>query len=130
MLRKTFYAAALLAVAACAPPPGTQTDPVTGHREYNVITAEEIEQLNVVNAYEAIRKARPQYFNSRGKTTTQSRTVERAVVFLDGVPYGQIPSLSQIGVAQITVIQYYPGSAAVTRYGSQYGAGVIEVSTR
>jgi len=129
MSRKQFYFVAFLAAVACAPPPG-QTDPVKGHREYNVLTAEEIEQLNVVNAYEAITKSRPQYLRSRGKSTTKTNSVDRALVFVDGVPYGDISSLRGIAVAQITAIQFYPGSDAVTRFGSQYGAGVIEVRTR
>jgi hypothetical protein len=127
--RKQLYAAVFFAAIACAPQPGRE-DPIKGHREYNVLPAEEMETLNVANAYEAIEKARPQYLRTRGKTTTNTTTIERAVVFLDGVPYGVISSLRGISVAQITVIQFYPGSDAVTRFGSQYGAGVIEVRTR
>jgi hypothetical protein len=129
MSRKQLYVVALFAALACAPPPGRE-DPVKGHREYNVLAAEEIEKLNVANAYEAIEKARPQYLRTRGKTTTKATTIERAIVFLDGVPYGVISSLRGINVAQITAIQFYPGGDAVTRFGSQYGAGVIEVRTR
>jgi hypothetical protein len=127
--RSSFYLLAFLATVGCAPPPG-QADPVKGHREYNVLAAEEIESLNVANAYEAITKSRPQFLRTRGKTTTKNNTVDRALVFLDGVPYGDINSLRGISVAQITSIQFYPGSDAVTRFGSQYGSGVIEVKTR
>jgi hypothetical protein len=129
MSREHLCAVALFAAIACAPPPG-QGDPVKGHREYNVLAAEEIAKLNVANAYEAIEKARPQYLRTRGKTTTKTTTIERAIVFLDGIPYGVISSLRGINVAQITAIQFYPGSDAVTRFGSEYGAGVIEVRTR
>jgi hypothetical protein len=129
MSRKHLFAVALFAAIACAPQPGRE-DPVKGHREYNVLPAEEIEKLNVGNAYDAIAKARPQYLKTRGKTTTKATTIERAIVFLDGSPYGVISSLRGINVAQITAIQFYPGNDAVTRFGSQYGAGVIEVRTR
>src|SRR3954462_1864490 len=129
MSRKQFLFVAFLAALACTPPPG-QMDPVKGHREYNVLTAEEIESLNVVNAYEAISKSRPQFLRSRGKSTTKTNSVDRALVFMDGVPYGDINSLRGVSVQQITLIQFYPGSNAVTRFGSQYGAGVIEVRTR
>ncbi|HUQ99910.1 MAG TPA: hypothetical protein VM166_10675, partial [Gemmatimonadaceae bacterium] len=84
MKRKHLYAVALFAAIACAPQPGRE-DPVKGHREYNVLTAEEIEKLNAANAYEAIEKSRPQYLRTRGKTTTKATTIERAIVFMDGV---------------------------------------------
>ena len=129
MSRKHFYAVAFLAALACAPPP-SQVDPVKGHREYNVLSAEEIEPMNVANAYEAISKSRPQFLRSRGKTTTKDNAIDRAVVFVDGVPYGDINSLRGITVGQITVIQFYPGTDAVTRFGSQFGSGVIDVRTR
>ena len=132
MTRKQLYFVAVLAALACAPPPPApgEMPPLRLHREPNLLTADEIEELNVVNAYEAISKARPQYLRSRGKTTTRTNTVDRALVFVDGVPYGDLASLRGIAVAQITAIQFYPGSDAVTRFGSQYGAGVIEVRTR
>ena len=129
MSRKQFLAVAFLAAIACAPPPG-RTDPVKGHREYNVLTAEEIGQMNVANAYEAISKSRPQYLRSRGKSTTKENAIDRAVVFMDGVPYGDINALRGIAIGQITVVQFFPGTDAVTRFGSQFGSGVIDVRTR
>ncbi|HUQ98856.1 MAG TPA: hypothetical protein VM166_05325, partial [Gemmatimonadaceae bacterium] len=74
-------------------------------------------------------KSRPQYLRTRGKTTTKATTIERAIVFMDGVPYGVISSLRGINVAQITVIQFYPGSDAVTRFGLGNASGAIEVTT-
>jgi hypothetical protein len=55
---------------------------------------------------------------------------EFATVFVDGQYFGDLASLRQLLTAQIKQIKYLNGPNAVTRYGMQYGSGIIEVSTR
>jgi hypothetical protein len=102
-------------------------------KDYNVITQDEITAQNGVNAYEVISHLRPQYLKTRGRTTIQSQpsvASEYAAVFLDSQFYGDLNSLRNIASINIKEIRYLPSNESVTRYGMQYGNGVIEIRTR
>ena len=53
-----------------------------------------------------------------------------AAVFLDGKWFGDLSSLRNISAPQISSIHFIRGTDAVTLYGMQYGAGVIDVKTK
>ena len=85
------------------------------------------------NAYDVISHLRPQYLKTRGRTTIQTAPTvasEYASVFLDSQFYGDLNSLRNIASINIKEIRYLPANESVTRYGMQYGNGVIEIRTR
>ena len=128
MLHRPFYLLTLIAAVACASA-GTSTGGSAGH-DYNRITADEIAASTAQNAYELINKMRPQYLKSRGKTTVLLDTPDRASVFMDGVLFGTPDALTTIAASQIREIRFYPATDAGIKFGSQYGAGVIDIKTK
>ena len=50
--------------------------------------------------------------------------------FVDSQFYGDLNSLGNIPAINIKEIRYLPSNESVTRYGMQYGNGVIEIRTR
>jgi hypothetical protein len=120
---------AAVGLAACASA-GATSHPA---KDYNVITQDEITAQNGVNAYDVISHLRPQYLKTRGRTTIQTAPTvasEYASVFLDSQFYGDLNSLRNIASINIKEIRYLPSNESVTRYGMQYGNGVIEIRTR
>lgn len=129
MLKKLLSGLAFLAVVGCASA-GTSSHPA---KDYNIITQDEITAQNGVNAYDVISHLRPQYLKTRGRTTIQTAPTvasEYASVFLDSQYYGDLNSLRNIASINIKEIRYLPANESVTRYGMQYGNGVIEIRTR
>ena len=129
MLKKAVSALAVAALVGCASA-GASSHPA---KDYNVITQDEITAQNGVNAYEVISHLRPQYLKTRGRTTIQTTPTvasEYAAVFMDSQYYGDLNSLRNIASINIREIRYLPANESVTRYGMQYGNGVIEIRTR
>jgi outer membrane receptor for ferrienterochelin and colicin len=118
-------AVGLALVTACA---STGAGPGT-HRDANVLTQEEIDASHEAYLYEAIAKMRPLFLKSRGRSTISSVPNDYATVFLDGQRYGSLNSLRTIVASSVYDARYLSGTDAVTRYGMQYGGGVIEVRT-
>jgi hypothetical protein len=122
------YVLALSVCVACATATGGSGGS-TGH-DYNRISAEEVAASTAQNAYELINKTRPQYLKSRGKTTVLLDTPDRASVFMDGVLFGDPETLKSIATSGIREIRFYPGNEAGVKFGSQYGAGVIDIKSK
>ncbi len=129
MLRKSVYAAMMVGLAACA---GATHAKGTG-KDYNVITQSEITAQSGTNAWDVISHLRPNFLKTRGRTSIQSQpsvASEYAAVFMDSQFYGDLNSLRTIATINVKEIHYLPANEAVTRYGMQYGNGVIEIRTR
>ncbi|HET9636298.1 MAG TPA: hypothetical protein VFP26_10245 [Gemmatimonadaceae bacterium] len=129
MLKGAVHVLTFIGLAACASA-GASSHPA---KDYNVITQDEITAQNGVNAYDVISHLRPQYLKTRGRTTIQSQPTvssEYASVFLDSQYFGDLNSLRNIASINIKEIRYLPANESVTRYGMQYGNGVIEIRTR
>lgn len=129
MSTRLFLSAAIFAISACA----SAGAGGAVHRDYNLITQDEITQQNGTNAYDVISHLRPNFLKTRGRTSIQtppSASSEYASVFLDSQYFGDLNTLRNIASINIKEIRYLPANEAVTRYGMQYGNGVIEIRTR
>jgi hypothetical protein len=126
MLRKSFSILMVAAGVACASA-GTGTG--ASHNS-DIITAEQIAVTHESNAYDAINQIKPLWLKTRGQTSVNTGSSPYASVFVDGQYFGDLASLRQIIAPQIKQVRYLNGPNAVTRYGMQYGSGVIEVTTR
>ena len=129
MSNKLFLSVATFAISACA----SAGAGGSVHRDYNLITQNEITQQNGSNAYDVISHLRPSFLKTRGRTSIQtppSAASEYASVFLDSQFFGDLNTLRNIASINIKDIRYLPANEAVTRYGMQYGNGVIEIRTR
>ncbi|HEY0529014.1 MAG TPA: hypothetical protein VGD02_09300 [Gemmatimonadaceae bacterium] len=127
-MNRTLSILVVAAAMACAP--AATTNPTGVRRQANVITQPEVQASFESNAYDVVNKLRPMFLKTRGRTTVQGQAQEYASVFLDDQYFGDLNSLRNIAATQIQEIRYYPGTEVATKFGMQYGAGVIAVKTR
>ena len=128
MSKNPLYIVALAGVTACAGLSAGNNAP----RDYNLIPQSEITAQNGINAFDLITHLRPNFLKTRGRSSINNASVstEYASVFLDGQYFGDLTSLRNIATMNIREIRYLPANESVTRYGMQYGSGVIEIKTR
>jgi outer membrane cobalamin receptor len=119
-----FVAAALVLTSSCA----TMTQREGSDR--NVITAAEIEAAHVNTAYDVIAKLHANFLHSRGPNSILLKEAMEPTVFLDQVEFGSINSLRSIPSSNIAEIRFINGWDAMTKYGSDHVAGVIQIYTR
>jgi hypothetical protein len=96
-----------------------------------VITRAELDVAGSVSAFDAVQRLRPNFLRGRGPTSivnTSART--RPAVFVDGSEYGEIESLRTFPASRVEEIRFLSGPEAVTRLGSVYVSGVIQVRMR
>jgi hypothetical protein len=97
----------------------------------STLTRAELAGAGSVNALEAVQRLRPAFLRVRGPTSILNTTARtRPVVFVDASEYGEIETLSSFPASRLEEIRFYSGSEAVTRFGSTYGAGVIQLKMR
>ncbi|HEX6574214.1 MAG TPA: hypothetical protein VF042_04520 [Gemmatimonadaceae bacterium] len=123
-------AASLLLFVACSS--ATTATPHTARGNRNVITFEEIqaEARPGATAWDLISSLRPLFLNSRGRVSLQNTAPAYAVVYMDGMRYGEIQALRSISVESIRSVEYLSSSDATTRYGTDHPAGAIVIVTR
>lgn len=96
----------------------------------NVITTAEIEAANASTAYDVIVKYHANFLRSRGPNSILLKQPKEPTVYLDDVEYGTINSLRSIQASTIAQIRFIEGWDAMTKYGSDHVAGVIQIYTR
>jgi hypothetical protein len=96
----------------------------------NVITQEEIVASNAATAYDVIARLRADFLRDRGPTSLLLPNQHQPVVFLRDQLYGQIDQLREFRSSDLAEIRFYPGPDAVTKFGSQYSGGVIQLLPR
>lgn len=116
-----------IALAACHPQTAA---PGEKRAQRNVITQEEIEAADASNVYDLIAHLRSEYLRDRGVISIKKNTHSRAVVFLNDQEYGILETLRNMPPNRIAEIRYFTGTEAASKYGSQYGGGVVLLISR
>jgi hypothetical protein len=123
---RTVAALLLLAIAGCAP-----AGRHSGGGGSNVVARRELDAVGSISTYDALQRLRPNFLRDRGPTSLVNLSARtRPAVFLDQSPYGEIETLRAIPSSRVEEIRYYAGAEATTRFGSAYGAGVIQLKMR
>lgn len=125
MNRPIAWLLAVLLLVAC-----TRQSTGAGSADRDTITEEEIAASSASNAYEVVQKLRGNFLSNRGKTTILNKSSSMPMVYLDGVRFGEIPSLRNISATTIQSIRLYRAWDAQQRYGNDVMGGVIEVTTK
>jgi hypothetical protein len=126
MLRRSLVWLVVLALAACA---SAGRQPETGSA--NVITRSELDAVGSLSTYDAVQRLRPVFLRDRGPTSLLSAGARtRPAVFIDMTEYGELESLRALPASHVQEVRFYPGSQATTKFGSTYGAGVVQVTMR
>lgn len=115
----------LLLVAVACVHPGTASG-----SNRKVITEDEILSTNATTAYDVIARLRAEYLRNRGPTSLVLPSHAEPVVFVNEQLYGSIELLKQVRSSDLAEIRFYDGTDAVTKFGSQYSGGVIQLVTR
>ncbi len=107
-------------VAACASSSGSGRSGAGGNR--NFISSEDLRALPPMNALQAVERLRGQW--------TRIRNAGTPSVHVDGRFTGGLEVLSAYNLEEVEEIRYRPARDATTLYGTNYPAGVIEITTR
>lgn len=114
-----------LAFTACAV--GTLSSGPSGTRD--MITREELEELNADDVMEAISLLRPHWLRFRPMRTPGSPDPAVGVV-VDGQPRGTRSDLAQIPIGTVERIEFMTAADATIRFGTGFTGGAIVVATR
>lgn len=110
---------ATLGATACAHSP---QEPGQRRPPSDVITADQIRELGVTNAYDAVER-----LQARWLLTTQGPVL----VYVDERALGSASTLRTIPAADVATIRFYPFAQAIGRFPEfTGGAGVIHVTTK
>lgn len=123
----TLIVALLLSACATGSDPGSRSG--TSGRTSNLIPREELESMGNLSAFEAIRILRPRWLQPRGNISLESPPLLPTVI-VDRARFGELEALRSITAQDVESIRFIPARDATTRYGTGYGGGVIEVTTR
>lgn len=118
-------AAALVSLAACGGK-GSHVAP----QNRDLITADEIARSNASNAYEAVERLRPAFLRTRGPQSIQNPDPVTPMIYVDGMRFGSLRSLTQVPALGIMSIQYLSALDASQRFGLGNEGGAILITTR
>lgn len=125
----TTFIVCLLTTASCAL---HHSDPAVGG-DRTSITEAEIDSLHAPNAYEVVKRLRPQFLLSHGPVTLDPRqpaTTALPNVYVDNQFYGDATVLRQISATTIASITYYSAAEAQYAFGRGNASGVIGITTK
>ncbi len=115
---------AALVACASAPHAGPPDAPT---RQQDLISRQEIEASHYSNALDLVQALRPLWLAHRGSNGI--RSPGEIAVYYDGVRLEGPRALSYISSAEISSLQYLPGLAATTRFGTNHGNGAILINS-
>ena len=96
------------------------------HGSRDVITSEELNGIDVQNAYQAVQRLRPNFLQTRGNVSI-TQGAQPVVVYVDETRMGGPSALQQIPIAEVKEIRYLNSSDATQRYGTGHTSGAIVV---
>jgi hypothetical protein len=118
-------------VSACSSA-GTTAGHGSSFDKRNIITFEEIKAAKTPgsSAWDLIAQVRPTFLRTRGTKSLRDLTQVRAVVYLDGIRYGNLESLRSLNAEDIREIEFMDSGDATTRFGTDHLGGAILIRTR
>lgn len=96
----------------------------------NVITAEELADVDYMNGLEALRRLRPNWLRVRGQGTFSRQASAGIRLYVDGRRRNDIFELERIQTSDIREMRFLTGREATTRYGTDHGDGAILIQTK
>ena len=110
----------LISYSSCAPKVAAGGG--EARRDRNVILREEFETLGATNAFDVIRRLRPQWLRSRGAQVLP-------VVYVNDIR-DTFDILSILNLPDVIRMEYLDAFEATGRFGIGHGSGAILVSTK
>jgi hypothetical protein len=128
-LRRSLLPLVLVVVAACASSGGGSTT-ASPRREADLISAEELAQVDVPNLFQAIQRLRPNWLRSRGQVSIRNPEAGNPVVYIDDTRFGELRTLEQITTSEVREVQRMNAAEATNRFGTGHAGGAIVVRRR
>ena len=122
-------AIALPLLAACA---SGGNGSGTSAGDPDLLTAEQLEAYQHMNAYDAIRQTRPQWLRSaRGRSSLRedNESMRGLRVYVDGVLFGGASDLQRLEVRAVHDVRFLDSREATLRYGTNHAEGALVVRT-
>jgi hypothetical protein len=94
---------------------------------YNVLTAEDLQQTTENTVWDAIRRLRPQWLRTRGRTSLTGQSPDEPAVYVGGTRYGALRDLRQMQVFQVTRVRFIEPIEATTLFGTGHTGGAIMI---
>ncbi|MEP6905188.1 MAG: hypothetical protein ABI875_03845 [Gemmatimonadales bacterium] len=97
----------------------------------SIITQQELAAAGAGNAYDVIRRLRPNFLVSRGEVSLGNAQGASPYpnIYLDGLMYGDINVLKNIDAQQLVEVRMYQSWEAQTKFGLGNNSGVIAITT-
>lgn len=98
----------------------------------DVLTASQLEDYSHLNAFDAIRRIRPQWLrNNRGQSSILDSSSERRGlrVYVDGMLLGGADDLKSLEVRAIHDVHFLNAREATVRFGTDHAEGALVVRT-
>lgn len=99
-------------------------------RSARVLTADEIAEVAVLTAYQAVEQLRPQWLHTRASPTFGSPGATPPALYLDGVRLDDFRELERMRADVVERMEYLSPSDATNRYGTNHMGGAILITTR
>ena len=115
--------ASLTSGCASAPP---EVSVRTRNTSSALLTGDEIRRNRIDNAYDAVRRLRPTYFNTRGPTSINAPR-GGIVVIVNGLLFGGVEELRSVPTAEITWVRRLTAAEAYIKVGRPAPNGGIEL---
>lgn len=127
---KWLCAGAIFLAMGCGSAPTPVVTGAPGHRD--VLFEAEIQSSNIPGStvYDVIQRARPEYLRSRGPNSFRNASPPTAVVYLDGMKYGELEQLKSLRADNVFQIQYLSAPNATTRFGTGHTGGAILIISK
>ena len=114
------------AIASCV----HRAPATSGLANQSVITRGDIERIRASTALDIVQRYRSDVLTARAPSSVYLNKHVHPVVFLNEQYYGAIDELRNLPADGVEEIHVFSGPDAVTKFGSQYGGGVIQVVSR
>lgn len=113
------------------PPMVADAGPSTRRSGADFISEEEVQRQSAQqeDAYTLVQRLHPNWLRARMSAGLSGARID-AVVFLNGVRYGEVARLRDFRVTEIRSIEYLGPQDATTEFGTGYGGGVVMVRTK
>jgi hypothetical protein len=94
-----------------------------------MITKAELEGMDELNVYEAIRRLRPTWLRYRGQATLTGPNRESLRIYMNRHYFGDAESLSDVLVRDVRELRFLDARQATLRFGTDHTVGAIIITT-
>jgi outer membrane cobalamin receptor len=115
-----------ITVSSCTHRGGTREAP----SQLSVITRADMERVHAKSALDAVQRLRSDALTARAPSSVLLNKHLHPVVFLNEQYLGAVDELRNMPADGIEEIRIISGTDAATKFGSQYGGGIIQVIAR